>query len=367
MLVAALPAPGEGKMSPKQEIAPAGIAQAGEDGVMPDGENPGGLLGSSQVFREAMAVVARLARVDVPVLILGETGTGKELVARSLHYRGGRRDRPFVPVDCGALPETLFEGELFGHVRGAYTDARRDAAGLVAQAEGGTLFFDEIHALSLRSQAALLRFLQDFRYRPLGAAHSRKADVRIVAATNRELKQGARDGWFREDLLYRLNVANVRMPSLRERPEDIPPLVELFASRFCARYGWPGCRFDQVSLAWMLAQPWRGNVRELENFVQRCVLSCDGRVAHAEGCPAECAAGDGGDGGGDGAACRLQEVPPFKQARDQALAAFECAYLRAALARSGGNVSAAAREAGKERRVFGRLLKKHGIDRAEFL
>ncbi|WP_439686375.1 Sigma-54-dependent Fis family transcriptional regulator [Cupriavidus oxalaticus] len=353
-------------MSPKQEIAPAGIAQAGEDGVMPDGEDPGGLLGSSQVFREAMAVVARLARVDVPVLILGETGTGKELVARSLHYRGRRRDRPFVPVDCGALPETLFEGELFGHVRGAYTDARRDAPGLVAQAEGGTLFFDEIHALSLRSQAALLRFLQDFRYRPLGAAQSRGADVRIVAATNRELKQGAQEGWFREDLLYRLNVANVRMPSLRERPEDIPPLVELFASRFCARYGWPGCRFDQVSLAWMLAQPWRGNVRELENFVQRCLLSCDGRVVHAEGCPAECAAGDGGNGGDD-ASCRLQEVPPFKQARDQALAAFECAYLRAALARSGGNVSAAAREAGKERRVFGRLLKKHGIDRAEFL
>ncbi|WP_245175794.1 sigma-54-dependent Fis family transcriptional regulator [Cupriavidus sp. AcVe19-6a] len=346
-------------MSPKQEIAPAGIAQAGEHGAMPEGEDPGGLLGSSQVFRKAMAMVARLARVEVPVLILGETGTGKELVARSLHYRGRRRDRPFVPVDCGALPETLFEGELFGHVRGAYTDARRDAAGLVAQAEGGTLFFDEIHALSLRSQAALLRFLQDFRYRPLGAAQSRSADVRIVAATNRELKQGALEGWFREDLLYRLNVANVRMPSLRERPEDIPPLVELFASRFCARYGWPGCRFDQDSLAWMLAQPWRGNVRELENFVQRCLLSCEGRVVHAEGCPAAPCTVDLASEAAPG-------MQPFKEARNQALAVFEAAYLRSALARSHGNVSAAAREAGKERRVFGRLLKKHGIDRAEF-
>ncbi|WP_018308893.1 sigma 54-interacting transcriptional regulator [Cupriavidus sp. UYPR2.512] len=347
-------------MSPHQEIAPGAMPPALEDRVMPAGEDAGGLLGSSHVFRQALAVVARLARVEVPVLIVGETGTGKELAARSLHYAGRRGDRPFVPVDCGALPETLFESELFGHVRGAFTDARRDAAGLVTQAEGGTLFFDEVHALSLRSQAALLRFLQDFHYRPLGAAQCRRADVRIVAATNRDLKQGAEDGWFREDLLYRLNVANVRMPSLRERPEDIPRLAELFIARFCTRYGWPGCHFDEASLAWMLAQPWRGNVRELENFVQRCLLSCDGSIVHAEGCiPVPCAAREGGSAA---AGCGQ----PFKQARDQALAAFEAAYLRAALARSRGNVSAAAREAGKERRVFGRLLKKHGIDRAEF-
>uniref|UniRef100_UPI003F4950D2 sigma 54-interacting transcriptional regulator n=1 Tax=Cupriavidus necator TaxID=106590 RepID=UPI003F4950D2 len=348
-------------MSPNSQLAYGNEPGVLEHGRLPAGDEHIGLLGSSQALRRAMAIVARLARVEVPVLIVGETGTGKELVARSLHYSGRRRDRPFVPVDCGAMPETLFESELFGHVRGAFTDARHDATGLVTQAEGGTLFFDEIHALSLRSQAALLRFLQDFRYRPLGAVQCRDADVRIVAATNRELKQGAEDGWFREDLLYRLNVANVYMPSLRERPEDIPELIEFFIARFCARYGWPRGHFDEASLAWILAQPWRGNVRELENFVQRCLLSCDGRTVHAEGCAAALPCP------GDGRASQVALcMPPFKQARDQAMATFEAAYLRAALARSHGNVSAAAREAGKERRTFGRLLQKHGIDRADF-
>ena len=304
-----------------------------------------------------MALIARLTRVDVPVLVVGETGTGKELVARALHYSGARRDRPFVPVDCGALPETLFESELFGHARGAFTDARSSTAGLVAQADGGTLFFDEIHALSLRSQAALLRFLQDSSYRQLGSALHQRANVRFVAATNRDLKQGAGQGWFREDLIYRLDVAHVRMPSLRERPEDIPELVERCIVRFCARYGREFCRFDEPTLAWMLKQAWPGNVRELENFVQRALLACDGCVMHVDDCT--------GDVHPAPEAARA--MPPFNHARAKAVAAFEASYLRAALAQSQGNVSAAARQAGKERRVFGRLLKKHGIDRSEYL
>ncbi|MFC4158650.1 sigma-54 interaction domain-containing protein [Chitinimonas lacunae] len=314
-----------------------------------------GLVGRSEPFLQAMAAISRLARVDVPVLIYGETGTGKELAARALHYLGKRGDRPFVPVDCGALPETLFEDELFGHVRGAFTDARSNAAGLIAQAEGGTLFFDEIHVLSARSQAALLRFLQDFTYRPLGATQSRHADVRILAATNRDLCQGVEQGWFREDLSYRLNVANVRMPSLRERPGDIPQLVAACVSRFCARYGKSACRFDEASLAWIASQPWRGNVRELENFVQRALLACEGELIQLEDCA------------GKTVETAALAMPSFNQARAQAIVAFESAYLRAVLAQSQGNVSAAARQAGKERRVFGRLLKKHGIDRSEYL
>jgi DNA-binding NtrC family response regulator len=339
----------------------------GADGVAMDGghDQPAlsrlGLAGRSEPFRRSMEAITRLARVDVPVLLQGETGTGKELAARAMHALSARRNRPFVPVDCGALPETLFAAELFGHVRGAFTDARHDALGLVAQAEGGMLFFDEIHVLSLNSQAALLRFLQDSHFRPLGSStRSRPADVRIVAATNCEIAGLAAQGAFREDLLYRLNVASVRMPSLRQRPDDIPELVALCVARFCARYGRAPCRFDEASLVWMQAQPWRGNVRELENFVQRCLLACDGAVAHVDACGAPAAPERPHK-------CELDTIPLFNVARAQALAAFETSYLRSVLGQNQGNVSAAARQAGKERRVFGRLMKKHGIDRGEYL
>lgn len=314
-----------------------------------------GLVGVSPAYFGMIQAIERLAGVDLPVLVTGETGSGKELAGRAIHYLSKRRDRPFIPVDCGTLPDTLFAGELYGHRRGAFTDARQDRPGLVAEAEGGTLFFDEIHALSLQSQAALLRFLQDFTYRPLGAAQGQRADVRVVAASNRSLDQGAAEGWFREDLFYRLNVAALRVPCLRERGADIPLLVDSCVARFCARYGRPPCGFDAASMAWLAAQPWRGNVRELENFVQRCLLACDGpllRVPEVGAAPAPSAA--------------PPLLPTFNLARAQALAAFEASYLNTVLAHNQGNVSAAARQAGKERRVFGRLLKKHGIDRIAF-
>jgi two-component system response regulator GlrR len=320
-----------------------------------------GLIGSGAAYSRMKETLLTLASVDVPVLINGETGTGKELAARAMHYLGARRNRSFVPVDCGALPETLFETELFGHLRGAFTDARHENRGLVAHAEGGTLFFDEIHVLSPRSQASLLRFLQDFSYRQLGSPQAKRADVRIVAATNRELKDGMAHGWFREDLLYRLNVANLRMPSLRERVEDIPQLVAVCAQRFCVRYNRPPCSFDDASLAWMMRQPWQGNVRELENFVQRALIACVGTVVHLECC------GDADSKNAAPTEIAMPVIVPFNVARAQAIAAFETSYLRAALARTQGNVSQAALQAGKERRVFGRLLKKHGIDRSEYL
>ena len=315
-----------------------------------------GLVGRSPAFRAMARSIARVAEVDLPVLLTGETGTGKELAARAVHRLSRRCDRPFVPVDCGALPDTLFAAELYGHLRGAFTDARRDRLGLVAEANGGTLFLDEVHALSLQSQACLLRFLQDLVYRPLGADRGRRADVRVVAASNRDLAQGAAQGWFREDLYYRINVAPLPVPALRERAEDIPLLADRCIRCFCARYERPPCRLDDASLAWLSAQPWRGNVRELESTIQRCLLAADGPVLHIEGA-----------GPSPNEPRQSGAVPAFNLARAEVLAAFERRYLEQVLEHNRGNVSAAARQAGKERRVFGRLMKKHGIDRRRFL
>jgi DNA-binding NtrC family response regulator len=328
-----------------------------------------GLVGASPAFEAMLGSIGRLAAVDMPVLLTGETGTGKELSARAIHYLSKRRDRPFVPVDCGALPDSLFAAELYGYLRGAFTDARRDRLGLAAEADGGTLFFDEIHALSLQSQAGLLRFLQDFSFRPLGAERGSRVDVRVVAATNRDLAEGAASGWFREDLYYRLNIAALPVPSLRERASDVPLLAECCIKRFCARYDRLPCRFDDASLAWLAVQPWRGNVRELESVVQRCLLASDGPLLHLEqaGSAPESAGADDGTALGGGSIGSASHVPAFNLAKSQALAAFERGYLELVLAHHRGNVSAAARQAGKERRVFGRLMKKHGIDRLAFI
>jgi len=312
-----------------------------------------GFVGNSEPFRSLLAKITRIARVDALVLLEGETGTGKELAARAIHYLGTRAGGPFVPCDCGALPEALFEGEVFGHARGAYTDARHDMRGLVAQANGGTLFIDEVHTLSKRSQGALLRFLQDGSYRPLGSERQCHADVRVVAAANCSLEDAVAAGSFRADLYYRLGVAMVTLPSLRERADDIPLLAEIFLARLASHYAAPKRRFDAAALAWMQKRPWPGNVRELEHFVHRELLRGDGPVLGLEalrGCEERAAA----------------DAEAFNAARARAVAAFEVQYLHRLLTATHGNVSEAARRAGKERRVFGRLMKKHGIDRGQF-
>ncbi|MEF7614178.1 sigma-54 dependent transcriptional regulator [Aquincola sp. MAHUQ-54] len=313
-----------------------------------------GLVGCSAAYRDLVDALRRCAGLDATVLLEGATGTGKELAARALHYLGRRRGGPFVPVDCGALPETLFEGELFGHARGAFTDARRDMHGLVAQARGGTLFIDEIHTLAPRSQAALLRFLQDHRFRPLGGEQWVEADVRVVAAANRSLEQGVREGWFRGDLYFRLNVVGVRLSTLAERAEDVPMLVHAMLARLAAHYGVAPRAFDAAALAQLCSAPWPGNVRELENVVHRSFLQCDGE-------------GPLTLPGGTGPAAAPAPAPlDYNGERAALLCAFEAAYLRRILTAAHGNVTQAARLAGKERRLFGRMLKRQGIARADF-
>jgi DNA-binding NtrC family response regulator len=332
------------------------------------------MIGCSHSFREAQRVIDRVARCNVSVLIEGETGTGKELAARAIHYGGQRSSGPFVPVNCGALPEALVTNELFGHRRGAFTDAHVEQSGLVAHASGGTLFLDEIDALPLASQVVLLRFLQDQHYRPLGAPESRRADVRLIAATNADLGECVREGSFRLDLLFRLRILPVKLPPLRERSGDIELLADSFLSACAQRFGGGNKVLHPATLEWMRRYSWPGNVRELETLICRGYLLSDAQVieiAQPEG-----AIGDGRQPHAPQPASQTFafQNPPrqpdarnmsacedFKSAKNRVISEFESRYLADALHAAGGNVTKAARLAGKERRAFGKLLKKHGL------
>jgi len=306
------------------------------------------LIGESPVFLAAVRSVERIAHCDAEVLIEGETGTGKEVVARAIHYLGPRKGQPFIPVNCGALPDELVENELFGHQRGAYTDARTDQPGLVEQAEGGTLFLDEVEALSPKGQVALLRFLQNHEYRPLGGQGLRQADVRVICASNASLETLVREGRFRMDLYYRINLLPIELPPLRERGTDVALLAEYFLERCRRQYHQPDFYFHPEALTRLHDHPWPGNVRELENAVHRAFLLAEGPAIHL---PRP----------GEASPPASAECPGFSTAKARAIETFERRYLQALMSRTGGNVTAAARLAGKERRALGKLLKKHGI------
>ncbi len=309
------------------------------------------LIGQSPVFLAATRLLVRMARYDVPVLIEGETGTGKELAARLVHYNSARGNRPFIPVNCGALPEALVENELFGHERGAYTDARESTLGVVALAEGGTLFLDEIDALSPKGQAAFLRFLQDQRYRPLGALTDRRADVRIIAATNQNLEELVEDGSFRSDLLFRIKVLFASLPPLRARIGDAQLLADHFLDECARRFREPRKRLSDETARWLDAYPWPGNVRELENVILRESLMAEGDVVVYPLLEAVAA-------------------PPsrasYAAAKAAAIAEFDRRFLRDVLTRVSGNITRAAAEVGKDRRALGRLVKKCGLRPLDF-
>ena len=312
------------------------------------------LVGESASWCSTIRLVKRIAAHNANTLIEGETGTGKELVARSIHYLSDRRDFPFIPLNCGALPDTLIESELFGHERGAFTDARERRGGLVAEARGGTLFLDEIEALSPRGQVVLLRFLQDQTYLPVGGRAVAQADVRIVAASNANLAQAIERGEFRRDLWFRLRVLHVDLPPLRERTGDVSLLAHTFVERYSRTYRRRPAKVAPRSLVALEAHHWPGNVRELESLILREFLlqedDNDELVIQSLAPPSE----------------RAAFPADFKQAKARAVAEFECAFLRQLLACARGNISLAARMSHKDRSALKKLVKKHSISTVEF-
>jgi len=284
------------------------------------------------------------------VLVLGENGTGKELVANAIHEAGPRRDQPFVPINCGAIPETLLESEWFGHERGSFTDAHRTKEGKFELADRGTLFLDEIGEVPPHLQVKLLRFLQEKKVERIGGRDALRVDTRVVAATNRDLKAMIADGRFREDLFYRIGVITIQVPPLRERGDDLRLLAEYFLEFYGGQHKRRLKGFTQATLRAIMAHPWPGNVRELENRVQRAVILAADAYLRPEDLELEPVGGS------------TEPLPTLQAARDEA----ELRLLTDALTRNAGNVTRAARDIDVSRPTLHDLLKKHGIDAARY-
>ncbi len=314
-----------------------------------------GLIGKSKKMRDVYTLIEKVAGSLANVLIFGESGTGKELAAKAIHYNSTRKDKTFVAVNCGAIPDTLIESELFGHQKGAFTGAVSDRPGLFEQAEGGTLFLDEIGEVPLQLQAKLLRVIQEREFRRVGGAESFKTDVRLVAASNRELEDQVREGTFREDLFYRLNVVQVRMPSLRERQEDIPLLIEHFLKKFTGAVSEKEM-ITPAALKLLLAYPFPGNVRELENLVERCVVLGD-RVIDRECLPPQVA-----NFQNPSPACGDFIIPDEGMNLEAYLDGIEKRLLLQALERCGGVKKRAAELLGLSFRSIRYRLAKFGMD-----
>ena len=307
------------------------------------------LVGESPAFVAEISKFPIIARCDASVLILGETGTGKELCARSIHYVSPRAGKPFVPVNCGAIPVELVENELFGHEREAFTGAASSRPGLIHEADGGTLFMDEIDCLPLLAQVKLLRFLQDKVYRPLGSMKMRQADVRVMAATNIDLEEAVRAGKLRPDLYYRLNVIPLVLPPLRERREDIPLLARHFLARYANEFDKSINDFSLSAMQMLLMYEWPGNVRELEHVIERAIVMCEREVIGSED-------------------IQLPRLEPraseasFQEMKATMIAQFERTYINGLLRAHRGNISKAARAARKDPRALRQLIRKHKID-----
>ncbi len=355
---------------PTFPAAPSAVAMLRESDALSH------LVGDAPRFLAAIERLPLIARNSATVVVTGETGTGKELIARAVHYLGPRAEHPFVPVNCGALPDTLLEDELFGHERGAFTDAKARREGLISGAEHGTLFLDEIDSLTPRAQVALLRVLQGATYRTLGGNRERLADVRFIAATNVSLSALVSSGRFRSDLYYRLCVLSIHVPPLRERQEDILRLARHFLTKY--QQGAAPLELSAEAERALVAYSWPGNVRELENVIQRSIAmtpvaviaSTDlGLPTDAPDPPAAAPFRPAllplGEPNAAPAAPQAQ-WPPFNEAKRAVVDSFEREYLGQLLRAHRGNVSRAAQSARKERRDFGRLLKKHQLDPRAF-
>jgi len=321
-------------------------------------EHYGGMVGRSPQMRALCAQLVSVAGTDSTVLIEGETGTGKELLAEEIHNTSRRKDGPFIVVDCGAIPEHLMESELFGHVRGSFTGASSDRTGAFELAHGGTLFLDEIGELSSASQPKLLRALESRQVKPVGAGRYRPADVRIIAATNRDLRLAVNEGTFRPDLFYRLSVVRLHLPPLRDRPEDIELMAQNFMLDFWERVapGTPPPPLSRETVQRLVAHRWPGNIRELRNFIERvAVIAKSGSSMRPELDPPPIADAAPSTGG-------LVDLP-YKDAKMRWIDQFEVSYVSELLQRNKGNVAAAARQAGVDRTYLFRLIRKYGIQR----
>jgi two-component system response regulator GlrR len=307
------------------------------------------LIYRSPVMAELLAQARMVAATDASVLIRGESGTGKEVLARALHRCSPRSDAPFVAVNCGAIPDNLLESELFGHEKGAFTGASGRHQGLIVEADGGTLFLDEIGDMPLALQVKLLRLLQDREVRPVGATRSRQVDIRVISATHRDLEVLMREGQFREDLFYRLNVVTLSLPALSERREDIPVLAQHFLDQIARRYGRPVPAFAADALEYLASSRWPGNIRQLANVVEQCCVLCAGPLLTLSQVQKSVR-----DESGD--------IPSLAEARRL----FERDYLERLLRLTGGNVADSARLADRNRTEFYRLLQRHGLAAAAF-
>jgi len=326
------------------------------------------LIGTSKCFLQATGMIPLLSASKSTVLISGETGTGKELFARALHYSGDRKGKPFVVVSCAALPEHLIENELFGHSKGAFTGALIEKPGLFQEADGGTLFLDEINSVNMVVQSKLLRVLQDQEFRPLGSTKSRTVDVKIIAATNTDLRHLVETRQFREDLFYRLNVLSVVLPPLRERKEDILLLAVHFLKIYAPEFGKGTLTIGHSAKAKLLSHAWPGNVRELQGVMQRAVAIASGETLEAQ--ELDLPESERPERVGPTMTLKSRGVrlddSSFQAMKTKVIEEFERAYLSELLSTHHGNISKAARAAKKERRAFQRLLQKYELDRRVF-
>jgi two-component system nitrogen regulation response regulator NtrX len=305
------------------------------------------ILGSSDAIRTLILQIGVAGPSDGRVLITGENGTGKELVARQIHVASRRRDGPFIEVNCAAIPEELIESELFGHEKGAFTGAVAEKRGRFELADGGTIFLDEVADMSLSTQAKVLRTLQEHTFERVGGTRTLAVDARVIAATNKDLEREIEAGRFREDLYYRLNVIPFHVPPLRERREDVPILARAFVAEFCARAGLPGKTLTPGALAVLQAHAWPGNVRELRNLMERLVIMTPGDTIDEAALPASLAAAPAAD----------------SATLDQARREFEREWLVSRLREHGGNISRTAAAIGMARESLSRKIKAHGIGR----
>ncbi len=315
------------------------------------------MIGQSPALLEVKRVTEVVAATPATVLIMGESGTGKELVARRIHLRSDRSDGPFVKINCAAIPESLLESELFGHEKGAFTGAASRKPGRFELADGGTLFLDEIGEMPLSAQPKVLRAIQEGRFYRVGGTGTVSVDVRLVAATNRDLRSDVQQGRFREDLFYRLNVVPVRLPSLRERSEDLPGLVRCFAARFAQRLGRPACSFTPAAIEALRAHDWPGNVRELENAVERAVVLTEGPEIDVADLPPELLHSGAPTAG-------RSEGGVLKERIRSATRRIESEAIVEALELTRGNVTQAAKRLGLSRRGLQLKMRELGIDRA---